>query len=157
MMMRLAAGVAALFITAAAAQAQCPEVGTPAKQFTITEGFPIDPNVHNVTAGGNLDLGKCTSVPGSGWVTKLPDFVVNYKTKNAGASAFTLTFRIESSADTVLLINGPNGKWLYNDDGGKRLNAKLSFQNASPGRYDIWVGTYTNRLAKAKLVTTELE
>jgi len=157
MMMRLATGIAALLIGTAAAMAQCPEVGKPAKAFTITEGFPVDPNVHNVTAGGNLNLGKCPSVPGQGWITKLPDFVVNYKTKNNRPSAFTLTFRIQSAADTVLLINGPNGRWHFDDDGGKRLDAKLSFRNAAPGRYDIWVGTYSNKLAKAKLVVTELE
>jgi hypothetical protein len=144
-------------ISATAALAQCPEVGKPAKAFTITEGFPVDPRVHDVTAGGSLDLGRCPSVPGHGWITKRPDFVVNYKTKNNGPSAFTLTFRIQSAADTVLLINGPNGKWYYDDDGGKRLDAKLRFSNAPPGRYDIWVGTYTNRLARAKLVVTELE
>ena len=85
------------------------------------------------------------------------DFVVNYKTKNGGASAFTLTFRVELSADTILLVNGPNGKWHYDDDGGKRLNAKISFRSAPPGRYDVWVGTLSNKLAKAKLVVTELE
>src|SRR5215813_12894467 len=133
MFKQLAIGMAALTMTVAAAQAQCPEVGTPTKEFTIREGFPIDPNVHNVTAGGNLDLSKCASVPGTGWVTKRPDFVVNYQTKGGGPSSFTLTFRIDSSADTVLLINGPNGKWHYNDDGGKGMNAKLSFPRAAPG------------------------
>jgi len=158
MLRRLATAAAAVFIATAAAQAQapCPEIGKAPVQFTISEGFPIDPRVHNVTAGGSLDLGKCTSVPGKGWVTKRPDFVVNYKTKG-GSSAFALTFRVEATADTVLLINGPNGKWHFDDDGGKGLNAKIRFPNAGPGRYDIWVGTYSDRLAKAKLVVTEIE
>ena len=141
MLKQLAIAVAALSITAAAAQAQCPEVGRPAKEFTIREGFPVDPNIHNVTAGGNLDLNQCASLPGKGWVTGQPDFVVNYQTKNGGRSSFTLTFRTKSQTDTVLLINGPDGKWYYNDDGGEALNAKLSFSRAAPGRYNVWVGT----------------
>jgi hypothetical protein len=157
MIKQLAIGIAALCITAAAAQAQCPEVRTGQVKFTIKEGFPIDPSVHNVTAGGSLDLSKCLSVPGRGWVTKRPDFSVNYKTRSGGPSAFTLTFRIDSAADTVLLVNDPNGKWHYNDDGGKGLNAKLSFSRASPGRYDVWVGTFTQRLSKARLLVSELE
>jgi hypothetical protein len=156
MLKQLAIGLAALAIGTAGALAACPEVGTPAKQFTVKEGFPSDPRVHNVTAGGSLDLGRCASVPGRGWVTKRPDFVVNYVTKN-GPSAYTLTFRIESTADTVLLVNGPDGKWHFDDDGGKGLSARLRFQKAAPGRYDIWVGTYSNRLAKSKLVVTELD
>jgi hypothetical protein len=152
----LAIGFAAISITAAAAHATCPEVGQAAKEFTIKEGFLSDPRVHNVTAGDSLDLGKCTSLRGKGWITKRPDFVVNYKTKS-GPSAFTLTFRIESSADTVLLINGPDGRWHFDDDGGKGLNARMRFQKAPPGRYDIWVGTYSSKPSKAKLVISELE
>jgi hypothetical protein len=157
MFKQLAIAVAALSITTAAVQAQCPEVGTPAKEFTISEGFPIDPNIHNVTAGGNTDLGRCASLPGSGWVTRQPDFVVNYRTRNGGPSNFTLTFRTQSPADTVLLVNGPDGRWHFNDDGGQGLNAKLSFRRAPPGRYDVWVGTYERGLSRAQLIVTELD
>jgi hypothetical protein len=157
MFKQFAVAVAALFIATAAAEAQCPEVGRPAKAFAISEGFPIDPNVHEVAAGGDLNLGRCPNVPGEGWITRRPDFVVVYRTRNGGRSAFNLTFRIESVADTVILINDPTGRWYFNDDGGRRLNARISFQNALPGRYDIWVGTYTNRLSRARLVVTERE
>jgi hypothetical protein len=157
MFKQLAIAAAALFTATAYAAAQCPEVGRPAKQFTINEGFPIDPNVHNVTAGGNLDLGRCPNVPGEGWITRQPDFVVNYRTRGGGRSVFNLTFRIESSEDTVILINDPTGRWYFNDDGGRRLNARITFLNALPGRYDIWVGTYTSRLSRALLVVTERE
>lgn len=158
MMMRLGIGIAALFITTATVQAQCPVVGQPAKEFSLREGFQPDPNRHNVTAGGDIDLARCTSVPGSGWVTRLPDFVVTYKTRSGGPSGQTLTFRIESSADTILLINDPNNRWHWNDDGGKGLNAKISFPRAPDGRYDIWVGSYRRgQLPPARLVVTELE
>jgi len=160
MMKQFAIGIAALFIATASAQA-CPQVGQPtSKEFSITEGFPVDPRRHGVTAGGNIDLKTCRDLPSgkTGWVTQRPDFVVNYKTKSgSGPSGYTLTFRIDAKADTVLLINGPNGKWQFNDDDGKGLNAKLSFKQALPGRYDVWVGSYKNELSKATLVVTELE
>lgn len=60
----------------------------------------------------------------------------------SGASRRTLTFRIESGADTILLINDPGSRWHWNDDSGKKLNARIWFPNARSGRYDIWVGTY---------------
>jgi hypothetical protein len=159
MMKHLAISIAALVITttAAIAQAPCPQVGQPGKEFAIKEGFPSDPKRHDVTAGGNIDLGKCSGLPGSGWVTKLPDFVVNYKTTSGAQSGRALTFRIEASADTVLLINSPDSKWHFDDDGGKGLNGKIRFPNAAPGRYDVWVGTHASGLSKAKLVITELE
>jgi len=158
MLKQFAIALTALCLTVGAAYARCPEIGRPiGDRFTVREGFRIDPQVHRVTAGGSIDLSRCPSVPGTSRVSKRPDFVVDYKTRNGGLSSFTLTFRVESKADTVLLINGPHGQWYYNDDSGRRLNAKLSFPNAAPGRYDVWVGTYTQGLSNAKLLITELE
>jgi len=158
MFMRLALGVAAICLvtTSATAQLQCPAVGQAAKEFSLGEGFMPDPSTHSVTAGGEIDLGRCAGVPGKGWVTQLPDFIVRYKTKGGGASNESLTFMVESSADTILLINDPSEKWHFNDDGGGGLNAKISFPRAKPGRYDIWVGSYKKgQLPRAKLVITE--
>jgi hypothetical protein len=128
-----------------------------AKEFTIREGFPIDPSIHGVTAGGNIDLAKCPRLPGTGWVARRPDFVVNYRTRSGGLSSYTLTFRTESRGDTILLVNGPDGRWYFDDDGGGGLNARLSFRNAPPGRYDVWIGTFESGLSRAQLIVTELE
>jgi hypothetical protein len=162
MLKRLTIGVAAVVITATAAiaqVAQCPTVGqATSKEFALKEGFQPDPSRHLVTAGGNTNLGQCMGVPGTGWVTQLPDFVVNYKTSSGGASAATLTFRIESSADTILLINDPSNKWHFNDDAGKNLNGTLSFAKAANGRYDVWIGSLKEgQLPQAKLVVTEIK
>src|SRR5262245_31737370 len=123
-----------------AAQAQCPEVGKAPQTLSVTEGFVPDPIRRNVLAGGDIDLSACGLVRRVGYVTRLPDFVINYKTHGPRSKA-DLTFRIDSQTDTVLLINDPNGQWHYNDDGGNRLNAKITFKRAMPGRYDVWVGT----------------
>jgi hypothetical protein len=142
MLKGLAVGLATLFVATGAAQAQCPATGQPGQQFALAEGFTPDPNRHRVTAGGDLDLSRCPGVPGRGWVTFRPDFIVRYQTHTGATSRKTLTFRVESSADTILLINDPGNRWHWDDDLGKNRNARIRFPNARSGRYDIWVGTY---------------
>lgn len=158
MMMRLALALAAMLVTAEVAQAQCPQIKSSRQAFAIDEGFTPDPLRRGVTAGGNLDLARCAGVPGRGWVTSLPDFSVLYRTKGGGPSGETLTFTTESATDTILLINDPNGRWLWDDDSGSGLNGKIRFRNAAPGRYDIWVGTFDKgNFTKVQLIITELE
>jgi hypothetical protein len=158
MIRRLVIAIAACFIATAVVHAQCPAVGQGGQQFAIVEDFQPDPIVQNVTAGGDIDLGRCNGVPGRGWVTRLPDFVVAYRTRSGRNSRQNLTFRIESSADTIILINDPNNRWHFNDDGGKGFNAKITFRQAPEGRYDIWVGSYNRgQLPPARLIITELE
>jgi hypothetical protein len=78
--------------------------------------------------------------------------------KNGNQAQGALTFRVDSSADTILLINDPNERWHWNDDGGKGLNAKLTFPRAKAGRYDIWMGSLKGgQLPRAKLLITEVE
>jgi hypothetical protein len=155
---RLMLAIAASLMATAVAHAQCPAVGQGGQQFVVVEDFQPDPIVQSVTAGGDIDLGRCNGVPGRGWVTRLPDFVINYRTRSGRFSKNNLTFRIESSADTVLLVNDPNNRWYFNDDGGKGFNARLTFRNAADGRYDIWIGSYNRgQLPPARLIITELE
>lgn len=158
MVRRLVFVLAACFIATAAAHAQCPAVGQGGRQFAVVEDFQPDPIVQSVTAGGDIDLGRCRGVPGRGWVTRLPDFVVDYRARDGRRSRQNLTFRIESSADTVLLINDPSNRWYFNDDAGRGYNAKITFRQALDGRYDIWIGSYNRgNLPPARLIITELE
>lgn len=156
MLQRLVVGFALCLSLAAAAHAQCPVVGQPTQAFSLREGFLPDPQRRSVTAGGGIDLSRCSLMRATGFVARLPDFVVMYQTNGSGPSRETLTFMTEASADTVLLINDPNERWHFNDDGGSGTNAKISFPNARPGRYDIWVGTYSPGLSRATLMITEL-
>ena len=50
---------------------------------------------------------------------------------------------LSGPGNTTLVVNGPNGTWYCDDDGGDNgLNPQLRFTPAQNGRYDIWVGTY---------------
>ncbi len=135
----LAAAVAFGVIGAAGSAQACPNFSLRAAFGTINlpGGFLPDPYLRNVTAGGGFHLPNCVS-GAVGWVAAAPDFQFNY-----GGGAASLTLAILSSADTVLLINDPNGQWFFNDDAaGFGLGAAVSFNRPTPGVYDIWIGTY---------------
>ena len=157
MLKRMALALAAILVTTAAAQAQCPQLKSSRALFALNEGFTPDPLRLPVTAGGNLDINRCSGVPGKGWVAALPDFSAMYRTKSGGPSGETLIFTTNSDVDTILLINDPSGRWHWDDDSGSGLNGKISFRYALPGRYDIWVGTFDRGLRKVQLIITELQ
>lgn len=116
---------------------------------TLKAGFTPDPYVKMLTAGGPLK----TSLGGvNAQVAKAPDFRLNYFAGN-----YPLTIRVESSADTTLLINLPNGQWIANDDAGGNQNPLIRLARPQSGRYDIWVGTYNAGNARATLKITELK
>lgn len=121
------------------AQAACPTwQGSPHfGTINLTEGFLPDPWNRNVTAGGQNEISNC-GIGGWGWVARRPDYRIQYRT--SGSSA--LTFIIQSNIDTVLLVNDPNGRWYFDDDGGQDLGAALRIGNAPAGQYDVWIGSY---------------
>ena len=125
-----------------------PHFGT----VNLTEGFLPDPWNRSVTAGGRNEISNC-GVGGWGWVARRPDYRLQYRT--SGSSA--LTFVIQSNVDTVLLVNGPSGRWYFDDDSGNDLGALLSIANAPAGQYDIWIGSYNRGSGiPATLQITEL-
>lgn len=126
-----------------------PNYGT----ITLTTGFTPDPNVVNLQSGGNLDArnigGAC-----AGFITNAPDVRLNY----TAGTTFPLIISVASAADTTLVINGPDGSWYCDDDGGVNgLNPAVRFNTPQTGRYEIWVGTYGNAsLQAAQLSISEV-
>ena len=97
-------------------------------------------------------LQVCSTDSVTAWVAKAPDFRLNYT-----AGKFALTIYAESKADTTLLINLPDGKWVADDDSGGNLNPLVKFDKPQSGQYDIWVGTFGKENAPAVLKITELK
>lgn len=146
------AGVATAAVFAApAAMAQDYTLSPNYGQVTLRAGFPSDPHAVSMTAGGSIDISN-TNSSCRGRVSNAPDYQVNY----TAGSTFPLIFRVDSSADTTLLINGPNARWVCDDDSGEGLNPEVRFETPQSGRYDIWVGTYGDRTAPATLYVSEL-
>jgi hypothetical protein len=117
-------------------------------EVKLKAGFTPDPFKKEVIAGGSIrtNLGGVAA-----YVAKAPDFKLFYT-----ADKFALTIHVDSSEDTTLLINLPDGKWVAVDD-VEGLNPVLKFENPQSGRYDIWVGTFKKENAKATLFITELK
>ncbi len=114
----------------------------------LKAGFTPDPLTKDLVAGGPIK----TNLGGvNAYVAKAPDFGLQY-TKGT----YPLTFSVQSTADTTLLINLPDGSWIADDDGGVGLNPLIRIPNPQSGRYDIYVGTYGKDTVPATLIITEL-
>lgn len=105
---------------------------------TLNAGFSPDPYVVSLQSGGSINASQTLGGNCRGYVSNAPDFSVYY---NAG-STFPFRIGVSSGRDTTLVVNGPDGNWYCDDDGGEGLNPLLHFGSPMSGRYDIWVGTY---------------
>jgi hypothetical protein len=139
---RIFAAGAALAAVAAAGVATAqnynlnPAYGT----VNLTAGFTPDPYVVNVASGGRNDASQTVSSSCRGFVADAPDVRLNYS-----SGSFPLIISVNSSADTTLVVNAPDGSWYCDDDGGNQgMNPSLRFNNPQRGQYDIWIGTYGN-------------
>lgn len=149
--MLLAAGAMVLCAALAAplAAQSCPDWHQNGRGISTDADRLWSPQSWAVTAGGNLDLSLCGSVPGMGQVMAAPDFTIDY---DALARGHDLDFRIESQCDTVMLINDAGAGWHFNDDEDGTLNPRLRLRAAPSGIYDVWVGTFGAQTCAATLV-----
>ncbi|ALJ80898.1 peptidase S1 [Ketogulonicigenium vulgare] len=143
--------VAALALSATSALA-CTNWELPPSygDVTLAAGFMPDPHTLDMAAGGPINLSTCTEEPGIGFISEAPDYDLYWEGNG------TLTIAFESDEDTVLLVNGQQWEWYYNDD-YKGLNPAIVIENAPAGLYDIWVGTITEgSYPNGTLIITEL-
>ncbi len=118
----------------------------------LNAGFTPDPYTVRLTSGGGIPASNISSSC-RGWIANAPDFSVSY----SAGSTFDLTIGAISDSDTTLVVNGPDGSWYCDDDSGEGLNPSLTFTNPRSGRYDIWVGSYSQgNNASATLAISEL-
>jgi hypothetical protein len=104
----------------------------------------------NLQSGGEIDASGL-GTPCTGFIANAPDYRVNYT-----PGGHPLTFTVTSQFDTTLVINGPDGRWYCDDDGGEGNQPLIRFGAPSGGQYDVWVGTYGEaRLRSAQLRVSE--
>lgn len=108
-------------------------------ELNLSAGFTPDPSMLSLLAGGNVDAGNRFSEC-SGYISDSPD-VRLFWTGNPKTGP-KLKISAISNADTTLVINGPDGRWYCDDDSGDDANPLVELQPQS-GRYEIWVGTYS--------------
>jgi hypothetical protein len=142
--------LAALALPAGAAAAQDMSATPISGSVSRSYGFSPDPYTVNVTAGGSIQASSVSSEC-SGTISNSPDFEFTY----SAGGGYPLVFRSSSSADTTLLINGPDGRW-YCDDDTNGLDPEVRFIPAESGTYDIWIGSYSGRMESAVLSISEI-
>jgi len=99
-------------------------------------GFPLDPFVVTVQAGGSTDASTLAKEC-KGFVTKNPTVSVDYKGKAETLKAF-----FYSDGNPVLVVRTPDGKVLCNDNTNTMLlDPTITLTKPAAGRYDIWVGS----------------
>ncbi|MGY6628105.1 MAG: peptidase S1 [Oceanicaulis sp.] len=124
-----------------------PSYGTVA----LSGGFTPDPYIINLQAGGGI-AARNVSSSCAGYIADAPDVRLQFS-----AGSLPLIISTNARADTTLVINGPDGSWYCDDDGGQGFNASIRFNNPRSGQYDIWVGTFSSgQLQPAGLYISEI-
>ncbi len=143
----IAAAAFACITAASPAAAQNAGLTANSGEISLNAGFTPDPYRVSLVSGGSVDGG---ALPGAcvGMISDAPDFEVTYS-----GGSLPLTFRTQSSGDTTLIINGPDGNWYCDDDSGGGVNARVTFRNARAGTYDIWVGAIGGSAATTLLIS----
>lgn len=127
----LAAGASTAISTAQAQNAWLdPAYGT----IDMYRGFGSQS--FNLQAGGQYHASSLGNNC-SGYIADAPDYTINFQ----GRGRVPLELSAHSSADTTLVVSGPNGQVHCNDD-SNGLNPALSIHSPQAGQYAVWVGTY---------------
>ncbi|MGE0529777.1 MAG: hypothetical protein AB7G40_06225 [Hyphomonadaceae bacterium] len=151
---RVLAAAAAVTLVAAPAYAQ--RINSNAQgtfgQIQLRTGFTPDPHVVTVNAGGPIDVAT-VSDNCRGFIAERPSFTLRYR----AGDEYPLYVGVVADEDTTLVVRGPNGQWMCDDDSGDDLNPVISWENPRSGRYQIWVGRFgTSELAPAQLFISEI-
>ena len=117
--------------------------------ITLAAGFLPDPHNLTVEAGGAIRANEAIATRGDLWcaghITREP--TANLFWDGQGGPLYIWA---ESSVDTTMAINLPDGSWACDDDSAGNLDPGLVFDTALPGRYDIYVGTFSAGAAGAE-------
>ncbi|MFN3537140.1 MAG: hypothetical protein ACK4Y4_06830, partial [Brevundimonas sp.] len=120
--------------------------------INLAAGFLPDPHSLNVTAGGNIRAGDFSSSC-VGFISDAPTARLEWSASSGG---LPLLISARSDADTTLVVRGPDGSWHCNDDGAGSLNPLFATTAPRSGRYDIWVGRYSQGTTSAVLNISEV-
>lgn len=103
----------------------------------LTSGFDDDPYTVDLEAGGDGSVDEDLAPACAGNINMAePDVDLNYESGD-----YPLFITAASSADTTLVVYGPEGRWYCNDDFGGS-DPMVVFHNPQSGNYNIWVGVY---------------
>lgn len=123
----------------------CPDWSLGGAEVHLSSGESVS---RPVTAGGPLSLfDNACNVPAHGYVTAAPDISLYFDNQNQTTA---LDIRVQGSCDETLLMNDNSAQWQFNDDDAD-LHPRLQIGDAASGRYDIWVGTFSQQDCQATI------
>lgn len=103
----------------------------------LSGGFTPDPSTVDVDAGGSMEVDSRLAPDCAGYIAPdRPDVKLAFE-----PGTMPLFIYVTSSADTTLVIRGPDDRWYCNDD-FMGTDPMVVFQNPHEGEYLIWVGTW---------------
>jgi hypothetical protein len=102
---------------------------------SLTTGFMPDPQMRNGMSGGPVDAMSLNSSC-RGYIDMRPDHTLYLNTPFNFLRVY-----VNSAQDTTLVIRGPRGE-MYCADDTFGLNPAIDLQGASPGQYQVFVGSY---------------
>ena len=143
-----AAATAGLF-GAGAASAQDIDADPNYGELTLSAGFTPDPALVSLLAGGSIDAAD-KSTGCTGFISDAPDMRLFWD--GSGKGAPNLKISALSNADATLVVNGPDGRWYCDDDSGEDSNPLVELTPRA-GRYEIWVGTYSEGETKRAVLS----
>ena len=147
--MKKVAFLIAVLSSVAATPAVAQDTGAPAtyRELELDSGFSGDPQVIQVRAGGTIDASRLGS-PCTGFIAGPPDVRLVYD-----AGSLPLILSVAAGSDTTLVVNAPDGRWYCDDDSGEApLNPMVRFNAPDSGRYEIWIGTFSNSASQPALL-----
>jgi hypothetical protein len=103
----------------------------------LVSGFDPDPMTVSLQAGGPVDVFEAVGQECRGFAAAAPDYRLDYQAGN-----LDLYISASSDSDATLIVYGPDGNWMCDDDGAEGLNPGLHMDSPLSGTYLIWVGTY---------------
>ncbi len=122
------------------------------EEIILRSGFTPDPRTINMVAGGSIDASSLGSNC-VGRIARVPDVELTYRDNGN----YPLVFTFNSSGDTTLVINAPDGNWYCDDDSDGNLNPRVTFNSPQGGVYDIFVGTVDGEMSNGTLSITEID
>ena len=134
-------------------------LAAPVQAITLAPGFAPDPLTFEVQTGygfrlGYMDVyGERQSGRCPGWTGDTPTAEITW-TAEQGA----LVFMADGDADVVMDVVSPSGVAVCSDDMGEvDERAQVVFQDAEPGVYQVYVGTYSRfrRATNARLSVSQ--
>ena len=126
---------ASLVALTAAAPGFAQNFGGPPAYGELTYRPGAGPVSASVRAGGAIAAERL-SADCRGYINESPSLVLDLR---AGGPVYIAGVTDE---DTTLMVRAPDGAFTCDDDGAGYPNPGVSYQDAAPGRYEIWFATY---------------